>query len=175
VDAYRGAILTPNAKGYSVNKGALAPAYDPSFIVPARCATAPKGTYNTQQNQKVTLGDSLTFKVDAVVNTFVGVTVNGEALKPEDYEVRIGTEITLSPELIEELGVGEHTIVMEFEGGSATAKFQVVKAGSGQPGSGDNSPTGDTSNIGLWTGVLAVSVAAMIVLLLLGLKKKKNA
>ena len=175
VDAYRGAILTPNAKGYSVNKGALAPAYDPSFIVPARSATAPKGTYNTQQNQKVTLGDSLTFKVDAVVNTFVGVTVNGEALKPEDYEVRIGTEITLSPELIEELGVGEHTIVMEFEGGSATAKFQVVKAGSGQPGSGDNSPTGDTSNIGLWTGVLAVSVAAMIVLLFLGLKKKKTA
>ena len=155
-----------------MNKGALAPAYDPSFIVPARSATAPKGTYNTQQNQKVTLGDSLTFKVDAVVNTFVGVTVNGEALKPEDYEVRIGTEITLSPELIEELGVGEHTIVMEFEGGTATAKFQVVKAGSGQPGSGDNSPTGDTSNIGLWIGVMVAAAVVLGTVVVISRRKK---
>ncbi len=36
VDAYRGAILTTNAKSHSVNTAALAPAYDPAYLVPAR-------------------------------------------------------------------------------------------------------------------------------------------
>ncbi len=175
VDAYRGVILTQNVKGYSVNKGALAPAYDASYVVPARSATAPKGTYNTQNGQKVTIGNSLSFTVDAVVNTFVGVSVNGEQLDPEDYEVQVGTVITLTPKCIEELGVGEHTISIEFEGGTATAKFTVVKAGGNVPGSGDNSPTGDISRIGVWVAVLGVSMAAVVVLLILGLKKKKKA
>jgi len=246
VDAYRGAILTQNVKSYTVNTDALAPAYDSSYIVPDRADTAPKGTYNTQNGQEVTIGDSLSFTVDAVVNTFVGVSVDGEKVDEEAYEVQIGTVVTLSAELIEELGEGEHEIEIEFEGGSAKAKFTVVKAGSGdpdqpggndpdqpggddpdqpggndpdqpggndpdqpggndpdqpggddpdqpggddgdgeeskptdstestKPGTGDNSSTGDTSGIGIWIAVLGVSMVAVIILLILGLKKKQR-
>ncbi len=205
VDSLRGAILTANPKEITVNTAGLAPAYDAAYTVAGRSENAPTVGYSTQDGT-VTIGDSLSFTVDALVNTFVGVKVNGETLTDADYEVKEGTVVTLTAAYIEKLGVSEdNAIEILFEGGSAQAKFTVQAkeeepstdpseepstqpsesettepseeestAATTKPGTGDNSQTGDNSNVHLWIGVLGVSAVALLVLLILALKNKKK-
>ncbi len=127
VEAYRGVILTEHVKEISVDKEALAPAYDPAYIVQTRSETAPKGSYVIPEGLTAAVGESLSVPVDAVVNTFVSASVNGQSLSAEEYQLRVGTQVILTGELTEKLGEGEHSLTLEFEGGSASGRFTVTK------------------------------------------------
>lgn len=218
VDSLRGVILTENEKTIVVNKAALAPAYDESYSIANRSETAPAGTYTTKDGQ-VVIGNSLSFQVDALVNTFTGVKVNGKTLSGEDYDLRTGTQITLKADFIKELGVSkDNTIEIIFQGGTAKAKFDVLEKdetpttdptetpsteptetpstepsqtpstdatddtqqttgatnATTKPGTGSNSPTGDSSNVGIWIGVLSCSAVAILILLIFAIRNKKK-
>ena len=204
VEGLRGVILVRKSQyvDVSVDTEKLAPAYDSDYTVPVeeREETAPEKDYTTQDGQQVALGEELTFTVeDALVNTFVKVLVDGE-----EVEVQVasgiagtdttGTTITLSPELIEKLGLGEHSIEIVFEGGSASASFTVVEeieettaptekpseetteatetteesknpTTETKPGSGDNVQTGDGSHVILWTAMMLLSAAAALAII----------
>ena len=201
IDGLRGVILVRKSQyvDVSVDTEKLAPAYDSDYTVPVeeREETAPDMDYTTQDGQEVTIGDSLVFTVEnALVNTFVKVLVDGEEVEA-DVTTGIpgadttGTTITLSAELIEELGAGEHEIEIVFEGGSASAAFTVVEeneetteateetteatetteesedptTSTTAPGEGDNAQTGDGSHVVLWTMLMLLSAAAVLALL----------
>ena len=199
IEGLRGVILVRKSQKVDVvvDTEKLAPAYDSDYTVPVeeREEEAPKIDYTTQDGQQVELGSGLDFTVeDALVNTFVKVLVDGE-----EVEVKVtsgiagtdttGTTITLSPELIEELGLGEHTIEIVFEGGSASASFTVVEEieepseettapteettapteDTTEPTSPEDEPpatTGDESHVILWTMMMLLSAAGVLALLL---------
>ena len=81
-------------------------------------------------------------------------------------------KLSVKPEYLETLSVGDHTVKVNFQDGSATVKLTVLAA-SAQPTPSPTPPkTGDESNLALWNSLMFLSVAAMIVLLLYARKRK---
>ena len=84
-------------------------------------------------------------------------------------------KLSIKPEYLETLSVGDHTVKVNFQDGSATVKL-TVKAAASNPDTGAKditSPkTGDESNLALWSSLMFLSVAAMFVLLLYARKRK---
>ena len=90
---------------------------------------------------------------------FVGVRLDGEDLvRDVDYTIgEDGATVTLNPETLEALAPGKHTVTVVYDNGEADTTFTVSAA---------------DSHVGLWIAVAAVSVAAMVVILLFVRKKK---
>lgn len=100
---------------------------------------------------KRTVDDEMTF------GRFIKVLVDGEEIGSGNYTAVSGSAvITFSPEYLDSLETGDHTVTVVFTDGSAEAPFSVR-------GSGLGPFTGDTSNLLLW----AVSLAASLLCLLL--------
>ena len=123
VDAYRGVILTENVKGYSVNYGGLAPAYDASYTVGSRASSTNmeypflNGT-GEDRDILTTATEDLVFEIEAVVNTFTHITMDGEVVDRDNYTVKSGsTIITLKSEYLQTLTLGDHEMVVYFQGG----------------------------------------------------------
>ena len=204
VDAYRGVILTENVKGYSVNYGGLAPAYDVSYIVGGR-ASSTNMVYpflnGTGADRKVisTKTEDLVFEVEAVVNTFTHITVDGETVDPDNYTVKTGTVVTLKADYLKTLTLGDHELVIHFQGGQTNAVKITVEeetkpteptkpstpeddeddpttAPTTKPTTPDDKvpTTGDSSNVIVWVMVMVVALAAIVALVVIGLKKKKK-
>ena len=123
-------------------------------------------------------GEALSFTANGPYKTeevfFVALFVDGERVAEENYTAVAGsTVVTLKPEYLNSLKVGEHTLYFsyQFSGmglNSNTAEFTVVKnaADNDVPG------TGDDSQLVLWICVGSVVLVTMIVLMILLLKKK---
>ncbi len=151
---------------------------------------------------KITAGDGaavmqgekkeLTFTSDASFADFVRVELDGTALEEKNYTKREGsTIITLNRDFVAALSVGEHTLAIVSQHGTATAKF-TVKAkptetatpqptvtpqptAQPQPTVQPVSPipgTGDTANPALWFALLIVSGGAAIGITVVSRKKK---
>ena len=123
-------------------------------------------------------GEALSFTANGPYKTeevfFVALFVDGERVAEENYTAVAGsTVVTLKPEYLNSLKVGEHTLYFsyQFSGmglNSNTAEFTVEKkaADNDVPG------TGDDSQLVLWICVGSVALVTMIVLMILLLKKK---
>lgn len=151
---------------------------------------------------KITAGDGavvtqgekneLTFTSDASFADFLRVELDGTALEEKNYTKREGsTIITLNRDFVATLSVGEHTLAIVSQSGTATAKF-TVKAkpaetatpqptvtpqptAQPQPTVQPVSPiprTGDTSNPALWFALLIVSGFALAAIFVL--RRKAN-
>ena len=110
---------------------------------------------------------NITFVVNGLFGKFVGIKVDGKDVDKANYEVKAGsTIITLKASYLDTLAVGEHTITAVYTDGSTDGTFHVhAKA---------NSPaTGDDFNIALYGSLMAVSVTALVVLLLASKKRKQ--
>ena len=110
---------------------------------------------------------NITFVVNGLFSKFVGIKVDGKDVDKANYEVKAGsTIITLKASYLDTLAVGEHTITVVYTDGSTDGAFNVhAKA---------NSPaTGDDFNITLYASLMAVSVTALVVLLLASKKRKQ--
>ena len=151
--------------------------------------TAGDGAAVTQGEKK-----ELTFTSDASFADFVRVELDGTALEEKNYTKREGsTIITLNRDFVAALSVGEHTLAIVSQHGTATAKFTVkakptetaipqptvtpqptaqptptVQPVSPIPG------TGDTANPALWFALLIVSGGAAIGITVASRKKKHN-
>ena len=145
--------------------------------------TAGDGAAVTQGEKK-----ELTFTSDASFADFVRVELDGTALEEKNYTKREGsTIITLNRDFVATLSVGEHTLAIVSQHGTATAKF-TVKAKptetaipqptvTPQPTAQPVSPiprTGDTANPALWFALLIVSGGAAIGITVVSRKKKHN-
>ena len=151
--------------------------------------TAGDGAAVTQGEKK-----ELTFTSDASFADFVRVELDGTALEEKNYTKREGsTIITLNRDFVATLSVGEHTLAIVSQHGTATAKF-TVKAkptetatpqptvtpqptAQPQPTVQPVSPilrTGDTANPALWFALLIVSGSAAIGITVASRKKKYN-
>ena len=145
--------------------------------------TAGDGAVVTQGEKK-----ELTFTSDASFADFVRVELDGTALEEKNYTKREGsTIITLNRDFVAALSVGEHTLAIVSQHGTATAKF-TVKAKptetaipqptvTPQPTAQPVSPiprTGDTANPALWFALLIVSGGAAIGITVVSRKKRHN-
>ena len=104
--------------------------------------------------------DGLSFTSNAAFADFVKVQVDGRDLAASGYEVREGsTIVTLHASYLETLPVGDHTLAIVSDTGTATTKFTIQAA----PAAEDNTQplqtvqTGDNSNIALWIVLLLAS------------------
>ena len=149
--------------------------------------TAGDGATVTQGEKK-----ELSFTSDASFADFLRVELDGTALDEKNYTKREGsTIITLNRDFVAALSVGEHTLAIVSQHGTATAKF-AVKAkpaetatpqptvtpqptAQPQPTVQPVSPiprTGDTANPALWFALLIVSGFALAAIFVL--RRKAN-
>ena len=113
---------------------------------------------------------SLTFRSNAAFADFIRVELDGKTLDEKDYTKAEGSIIvTLNNNFVSTLSVGEHTLGIVSESGTATAKF-TVKA-SEIPN--ESPKTGDNNMVAFW------SLAAILSLAVFGfttvVSKKKRA
>ena len=147
--------------------------------------TAGDGAAVTQGEKK-----ELSFTSDASFADFVRVELDGTALEEKNYTKREGsTIITLNRDFVAALSVGEHTLAIVSQHGTATAKF-TVKAKPTETATPQPTPTvqpqptvqpvssipgtGDTANPALWFALLIVSGGAAIGITVASRKKKHN-
>ena len=149
--------------------------------------TAGDGAAVTQGEKK-----ELSFTSDASFADFVRVELDGTALDEKNYAKREGsTIITLNRDFVATLSVGEHTLAIVSQHGTATAKFTVkakpTETATPQPTvppqpTAQPTPTvqpvsprtGDTANPALWFALLIVSGGAAIGITVASRKKKHN-
>ena len=155
--------------------------------------TAGDGAAVTQGEKK-----ELSFTSDASFADFLRVELDGTAMEEKNYTKREGsTIITLNRDFVATLSVGEHTLAIVSQHGTATAKFTVkakpaetaapqptvtpqptaqpTQTAQPQPTVQPVSPiprTGDTANPALWFALLIVSGSALAALFVL--RRKGN-
>lgn len=157
--------------------------------------TAGDGATVTQGEKK-----ELSFTSDASFADFLRVELDGTTLDEKNYTKREGsTIITLNRDFVAALSVGEHTLAIVSQHGTATAKFTVkakptetatpqptvtpqptaqpTQTAQPQPTVQPVSPilrTGDSANPALWFALLIVSGGAAIGITVASRKKKHN-
>ena len=99
------------------------------------------------KGQSITAGDrkELTFKSNAAFGDFIKFELDGATVDAENYTAMQGsTIITLKPDYVATLSIGEHTIGIVSDSGTAAATFTIKAkstSGSGQTGTGTGTTT----------------------------------
>ena len=107
---------------------------------------------------------------------FTGVEIDGTALvRDTDYTAAAGsTVVTLRAAALQKLSVGSHNVTVRFDDGKVSTGLTVKAAASSGNGASASkgTKTGDESDLALWSILMLLSAAAMIVLLLCARKRK---
>ena len=170
----------------------------------AKTEIAKADTVTAKRSPQITAGDGaavtqgekkeLTFTSDASFADFLRVELDGTTLDERNYTKKEGsTIITLNRDFVATLSVGEHTLAIVSQHGTATAKFTVkAKPAETAPPQPTVTPqptaqptqtaqpvspilrTGDTANPALWFALLIVSGGAAIGITVASRKKKHN-
>ena len=143
--------------------------------------TKPSITSGAKATWKQGSSDVLRFTSSAPLSEFVSVTLNGFTLSESYYSKAEGsTVITLNKACLDQLKAGTHTIAIHSLGGTAETTF-TVKA-SGQQSSVPNQSvnpwsapkTGDSANMGLWIGLIVLSLAGAAAVAVIIVKSKRK-
>ena len=170
----------------------------------AKTEIAKADTVTAKRSPQITAGDGaavtqgekkeLTFTSDASFADFLRVELDGTTLDERNYTKKEGsTIITLNRDFVATLSVGEHTLAIVSQHGTATAKFTVkAKPAETAPPQPTVTPqptaqptqtaqpvspilrTGDTANPALWFALLIVSGGAAIGITVASRNKKHN-
>ncbi len=125
------------------------------------------------KNQKYTQNseEGLTFKFDASFRKFKSIRVDGKKVASKYYTAEKGsTIITLSPEYLDTLDSGKHTLKVLFSDGYAQVKFTVLEGAkveaSAPAADADklNPSTGANDFVGAAVAMAVVSVAGVALL-----------
>ena len=126
--------------------------------------------------QSIAAGEkkALSFTSNAAFSDFIRVEVDSKTIDEKNYTVKEGsTIVTLKDDYVATLSVGEHTIGIVSESGTATTTFTVT-AKTAVDNDTKSSQTGDNSHMALWIALLFVSGALLTVTGIYGKKKKYN-
>ena len=122
----------------------------------------------------------LSFTSDAQLDDFIRVEIDGKTVDADKYSKQpANTTIILNGDYVATISVGEHSIGIVSENGTAAGKFTVIEKGSedDEKDNDDNSSvapfTADNSNIVIWLTVFAISGSVMT--FALTAKKKRRA
>ncbi len=123
-------------------------------------------------------GVAITVKVsgnDDSFDRFLCVKLDGKDLvKDADYTVEKGsTIVTLKPETLEKLSVGEHTVTVLFNNGEVRTTLTILEPAKEADNGAASPKTGDVSNAALWMALMALSLLGIAAALLWS--KRKNA
>ena len=98
---------------------------------------------------KWTMGDKdpVTMVANGAYSKFTGIQVDGKDVETSYYTAKSGsTVISLKPEYLSTLSLGQHTLTVLYTDGQTSGQFEIIAD------SKDNSPkTGDKNNTLLWT------------------------
>ncbi len=112
---------------------------------------------------------ALSFRSNAAFADFIRVELDGKTLDEKNYSKEEGSIIvTLNAEFVSTLSVGEHTIGIVSESGTATAKFTVKANG----GSAESPKTGDDNNIVIWSLIAVLSLVGLSATVVTSKKKR---
>ena len=127
--------------------------------------------------QTVTIGEkkTLAFTSDADYADFRHVLMDGKELDAANYTVKSGsTIVTLNADYVATLSVGDHTLSIVSENGTATAKFTVNEKVAETTTATDTPTTGDNSTIFIWLALLLLSGGTATIATLTSKKRKYN-
>ena len=115
----------------------------------------------------------------STIDHFTGIRVDGEMVDEANYTKESGSVvIKLKPTYLETLALGDHTLKVQFNDGSASAKFTVAdKSAGGEKNQGNDSKgarTGDDSNILLWITLMTASLLAIVLAIVFNRRKSNN-
>ena len=120
-------------------------------------------------------GTAAVIAVDADIDTFVSVTVDGTVLTQDtDYTVTEGsTIITFAKSFLETLSEGDHDVVIAFEDGDVETTLTIVSAESSSDSDdseeSEAAEVGDSSSLALW---MALGLLAALGLAGTGLRRR---
>ncbi|MGM9947793.1 hypothetical protein [Floccifex sp.] len=102
--------------------------------------------------------------------------LDGETLDSKNYTVKeVSIIVTLKSDFVSTLKVGKHTISIVSETGEASTEFEVVKKevvkDTSKKDNSNKTNTGIIGNAGLWISMMASSLDALLIGLVL---KRKN-
>ena len=112
-------------------------------------------------NQTYTRGDtsSLNVKADGPLSKFVSLKVDGVVVDESNYLKAEGsTVVSLKPEYINTLAVGEHTLTFVYTNGEVSTNFTIAEKVTSEDVA--NPKTGDL--ITIWLGIFAISTIGLI-------------
>ena len=143
--------------------------------------TKPRITAGAKAAWQQGSSSGLSFTSSAPLSEFISVTLNGFTLSESYYSKAEGsTIITLNKSCLDQLKVGTHKISINSLGGAAETEF-TVKAGSQQntlPIQSTNPwsapKTGDSANMGLWIGMIVVSLVGVAAVAVFIVKNKRK-
>lgn len=142
--------------------------------------------------QSLTEGENkeLAFRSDATYSDFIRVEVDGKTVDEKNYSLKEGsTIVTLNADYVATLLVGEHTIGIVSESGTATTTFTInakavndntvpapkIYTNTKAVNNNATPKTGDNSHMALCFALLFVSGGALVGILVYGKKKKYSA
>lgn len=127
-------------------------------------------------NAKLTQGmkKALSFTSDAEFADFIRVDLDGATLDAKYYTVESGsTIVTLNADYVATLAIGEHTLDIVSQNGTATARFTINTADkSAANDNAKSAKTGDNSNIALWLAIVLAGGGALTATRLAGRRRK---
>lgn len=172
---------------YIYAKDKTAPA-DEYWVAEGHKSTWTKGS-DSGLRIRFQYGDKAADEANGTFDKFTGkLTLDGRELKADEFIASKGSlNVVLSPELMNSLSAGKHTLTAEFTNGSATAEFTVAAAGGTgengnggnvQPGNGGKTTvqtvktektvnavrTGDETSLGLYAVILMIAAGLALVL-----------
>ena len=123
---------------------------------------------NAQWTQGTQTG--LTFTVNGAFSKFTGIEVDGKVVDKAHYTAVSGsTIITLKPEYLNTLSVGQHTLTVLFTDAKVDGQFEILA--KPQPSTPD---TGDNSQVTIWIGLLFAAVCGLAGTMVYTRKKKHS-
>ena len=128
------------------------------------------------KGQSITAGGKkeLTFRSNAAFGDFIRAQLDGKTLDEKNYTVKEGsTVVTLKADYVATLSVGEHTIGIVSESGTATTTF-TVNAKKIVNNDKKSPETGNDSETALWFALLLSCGGVIIVTGAYGKRKKRS-
>jgi len=140
--------------------------------------SSPTYTVTVDGTWKKGTDTGLTVTTNGDSSKFTGVKVDGVLIDPSNFTLSGSLIITLKPEYLETLSVGEHRIEIMFADGSVQTVFVILAAGGTtdppDPKDPDKPPiTGDNSNPTLWLLLGSASLAVLNGMFIVGRKRKR--
>ncbi len=128
--------------------------------------------------------DPLVITCDGDFSKFAGITIDGAAVDPSNYDAWSGsTVVSLKPEFLQSLSVGTHIYRVNYTDGAAETSFTIENASAAQPGStnsGNKSPrTGESTPVSTTSNSTVILSIVMLIALsgaaVTGMKLRKRA